>query len=155
MQFFLGIWPGGNSIPCSIYTYIVCKVFLLFMCVFLPYWLFSLEFDIYLIKFPKESNKKHDVIINIVFSLCIYFFYFLFQILHRWQHLVCSSQYHQMSNKKCNRWRCSWRNLRRRRPRTVSKWRTWRFVGSHWLWFLPTSNKCLAKEASRCFGSQN
>ena len=139
-------------IPCVV---LVCKVFLLFMCVFLPYWLFSLEFDICIFdQFPKESNKKHDVIINIVFSLCI-FFYFLFQILHRWQHLVCSSQYHQMSNKKCNRWRCSWRNLRRRRPRTVSKWRTWRFVGSHWLWFLPTSNKCLAKEASRCFGSQN
>ena len=140
-------------IPCVV---LVCKVFLLFMCVFLPYWLFSLEFDICIFdQFPKESNKKHDVIINIVFSLCIYFFYFLFQILHRWQHLVCSSQYHQMSNKKCNRWRCSWRNLRRRRPRTVSKWRTWRFVGSHWLWFLPTSNKCLAKEAPRCFGSQN
>ena len=140
-------------IPCVV---LVCKVFLLFMGVFLPYWLFSLEFDICIFdQFPKESNKKHDVIINIVFSLCIYFFYFLFQILHRWQHLVCSSQYHQMSNKKCNRWRCSWRNLRRRRPRTISKWRTWRFVGSHWLWFLPTSNKCLAKEASRCFGSQN
>ena len=138
-------------IPCVV---LVCKVFLLFMCVFLPYWLFFPRIRYIFDQFPKKSNKKHNVIINIVFSLCI-FFYFLFQILHRWQHLVCSSQYHQMSNKKCNRWRCSWRNLRRRRPRTVSKWRTWRFVGSHWLWFLPTSNKCLAKEASRCFGSQN
>ena len=140
-------------IPCVV---LVCKVFLLFMCVFLPYWLFFPRIRYIFDQFPKKSNKKHNVIINIVFSLCIFFFfYFLFQILHRWQHLVCSSQYHQMSNKKCNRWRCSWRNLRRRRPRTVSKWRTWRFVGSHWLWFLPTSNKCLAKEASRCFGSQN
>ena len=146
-------------IPCVVelvylLTYIVYKVFLLFMCVFLPYWLFFPRIRYIFDQFPKKSNKKHNVIINIVFSLCI-FFYFLFQILHRWQHLVCSSQYHQMSNKKCNRWRCSWRNLRRRRPRTVSKWRTWRFVGSHWLWFLPTSNKCLAKETSRCFGSQN
>ena len=146
-------------IPCVVelvylLTYIVYKVFLLFMCVFLPYWLFFPRIRYIFDQFPKKSNKKHNVIINIVFSLCI-FFYFLFQILHRWQHLVCSSQYHQMSNKKCNRWRCSWRNLRRRRPRTVSKWRTWRLVGPYWLWFLPTSNKCLAKEASRCFGSQN
>ena len=67
-KFYIYSMCSSTSIP----TYIVCKVFLLFMCVFLPYWLFSLEFDIYLINFQKKSNKKHNVIINIVFSLCIF-----------------------------------------------------------------------------------
>ena len=71
-------------IPCVVelvylLTYIVYKVFLLFMCVFLPYWLFFPRIRYIFDQFPKKSNKKHNVIINIVFSLCIFFFTFCFR----------------------------------------------------------------------------